>query len=88
MQQNLHTGERYELTEAHLAQWERLFVPKVTPERYLLLVETGDEALDYREAVEKYRGARQIVVEGGDHTLKSFPDHIPLIVDFAGLAPG
>lgn len=86
-QQNLYTGERYELTEQHFAQWERLFVPKVTPERYLLLVESGDEVLDYREAVEKYRGARQIVVEGGDHTLQSFPRHIPLILAFAGLAP-
>jgi hypothetical protein len=52
----------------------------------LLLVETGDEVLDYREAVEKYRGARQIVIAGGDHSLASFPEHIPLILDFAGLA--
>ncbi|MET0681147.1 MAG: YqiA/YcfP family alpha/beta fold hydrolase [Burkholderiales bacterium] len=35
----------------------------------------------------KYAGARQIVVEGGDHTLKSFPDHLPAILEFAGLAP-
>jgi predicted esterase YcpF (UPF0227 family) len=51
VQQNLHTGEKYELTESHLAQWEQLFVPAITPTRYLLLVETGDELLDYREAV-------------------------------------
>ena len=56
------------------------------PQRYLLLIETGDEVLDYREAVEKYRGARQIVIEGGDHSLQSFPQHIPLILEFAGLA--
>jgi predicted esterase YcpF (UPF0227 family) len=62
-------------------------VPVTRPERYLLIVETGDEVLDYRAAVAKYRGARQVVVEGGDHTLKSFPEHIPLILEFAGLAP-
>jgi len=83
VQQNLHTGEKYELTEAHLAQWARLFVPTVTPSRYLLLVETGDELLDYREAVGKYAGAKQVVGQGGDHTLQSFPDHIPLILEFA-----
>ena len=55
-------------------------------QRYLLLVETGDEVLDYREAVKKYAGARQIVIAGGDHSLKSFPEHIPLILEFAGLA--
>lgn len=86
-QRNLHTQRPYELTEAHLRQWEQLYLPTVRPERYLLLVETGDETLDYRVAREKYAGARQIVVEGGDHSLASFPGHIPLILEFAGLAP-
>src|ERR1051326_6786721 len=47
-QKNLHTGEPYELTESHLREWGRLYVPRITPARYLLLVETGDEVLDYR----------------------------------------
>lgn len=86
VQQNLRSGEKYELTEAHVAQWAKLFVPVITPMRYLLLVETGDELLDYRETVGKYAGATQMVVRGGDHTLQSFPDHIPLILQFAGLS--
>ena len=85
VQQNLHSGEKYVLTEAHLAQWAQLFVPVITAARYLLLVETGDEVLDYREAVGKYAGAKQVVVQGGDHTLQSFPNQIPLILEFAGL---
>jgi predicted esterase YcpF (UPF0227 family) len=84
-QKNLHTGEPYQLTEAHLAQWERLWVPRIAPSRYLLLVETGDEVLDYRRAVERYAGAEQIVVPGGDHSLQSFPRHLPRILAFAGL---
>jgi predicted esterase YcpF (UPF0227 family) len=87
VQQNLHSGQRYALTEAHLAGWAQLFVPQITPAHYLLLVETGDELLDYRDAVAKYAGAEQVVVQGGDHTLQSFPDHIPLVLEFAGLAP-
>jgi len=83
-QQPYHGGEEYDLTEEHLREWERLFVPKVHPEHYLLLVETGDEVLDYRAAVRKYRGAKQVVVQGGDHSLASFPDHLPLILQFAG----
>jgi predicted esterase YcpF (UPF0227 family) len=85
LQQAFYEGERYELTEAHLYQWKELFVIKVHPERYLLLVETGDEVLDYRAAVRKYRGAKQVVVQGGDHTLASFPEQIPLILKFAGM---
>lgn len=85
-QSNLHTGAPYVLTEAHLAQWERQFVPRIDPRRYLLLVETGDAQLDYRVAVERYAGARQRVVPGGDHSLQSFPGHMPEILEFAGLA--
>jgi len=83
-QKNLYTGEPYELTETHLAEWRSLFVPKITPSRYLLLVETGDEVLDYRRAVERYAGVEQVVVRGGDHTLQSFPTHLPRILTFAG----
>lgn len=87
VQRNLHTHQQYELTEEHLRQWEKLYLPTVHAQRYLLLVETGDEVLDYREAVQKYAGARQIVIEGGDHSLMSFPEHVPLILEFAGIAP-
>ena len=85
-QRGVYGGESYELTEQHLHEWQELFVREVHPERYLLLVETGDELLDYRSAVRKYRGAMQIVVQGGDHSLASFPEHIPLILNFAGMA--
>jgi len=83
-QKNLYTGEPYQLTEDHLEQWRELYVPGVTPSRYLLLAETGDEVLDYRQAVRRYAGAQQIVIEGGDHSLRSFPEHLARIVQFAG----
>jgi hypothetical protein len=86
-QKNLHTGEPYELTEAHLREWEKLYVPRITPGRYLLIVETGDEVLDYRRAVERYAGAEQIVVQGGDHSLQSFPQHLERILEFSRAAP-
>jgi predicted esterase YcpF (UPF0227 family) len=84
-QQNLYTGERYELTRAHLDAWRALAVEHVDPERYLLLLETGDEVLDWREAARKYEGARTVIRDGGDHTLQSFPEHIPRILRFAGI---
>jgi len=85
VQRHLYTGEEYELTRGHIDAWRRLDVAAIHPERYLLLVETGDELLDYREAVAKYAGCRQVVVEGGDHSLASFPQHLPLVLGFAGL---
>jgi len=85
-QKNLHTGEPYQLTEAHLREWEKFYVPRITPTRYLLIVETGDEVLDYRRAVERYAGAEQVVVQGGDHSLQSFPQHLPRILEFSRAA--
>ena len=84
-QKNLHTGEPYELTERHLQEWKSLYAPRITPPRYLLLVETGDEVLDYRRAVQRYAGASQVVIPGGDHSLQSFPEYLPAILRFAGL---
>ena len=85
MQKNLYTGAEYELTRAHLQGWSDLWVEKVDPERYLLLLETGDEVLDYRDAVRKYEGARMAIREGGDHMLQSFPEQLPRMLAFAGL---
>jgi uncharacterized protein len=75
-QKNLYTGEPYEFTEDHLAELRALEVDAVTPERYLLIVGTEDEVLDYRVALARYRGCRQIVVEGGDHGLGDFGGHL------------
>jgi len=84
-QKNLYTGAPYELTRAHLEGWRALYVDRIDPERYLLLVETGDEVLDWREAARKYEGARTVIRQGGDHTLQSFPEHIERILAFAGV---
>ncbi|MEO8143033.1 MAG: YqiA/YcfP family alpha/beta fold hydrolase [Betaproteobacteria bacterium] len=84
-QKNLHTGEPYELTRAHLEGWRDLEVERIDPEIYLLLLETGDEVLDWRAAARKYEGARTVIRDGGDHSLLSFPEHIGRILAFAGI---
>jgi uncharacterized protein len=87
-QQNLHTGERYELMQAHLDELREIEVATVShPERYLLMVETGDEVLDYRKAVERYRGCRQMVIEGGDHGFSDFDQYLDAVLEFCGVLP-
>jgi predicted esterase YcpF (UPF0227 family) len=83
-QTNLYTGEAFVLTPQHIEELRAMDPPGITrPERYWLFVETGDEVLDYREAVAYYAGALQDVVRGGDHSLVSFPERIPEIVEWA-----
>lgn len=82
---NFHTGERFSFTPEHAEQLRRQVVARPTPERYLLLLETGDEVLPWRQAAERYAGCRQIVLQGGDHSFTKFPEYIPQLLEFAGL---
>jgi predicted esterase YcpF (UPF0227 family) len=83
-QLNPYTGERYELTHEHFAELEALEVKHITrPGRYLLLTQTGDEVLDWREAVAFYGGAWQSVQGGGDHAFRDFEALIPAVLRFA-----
>jgi uncharacterized protein len=83
-QQNLYTGEPYALTEQHLDELRALWIEQPTRmQRYYLMVTTGDEVLDYREAVVRYAGARQLVVPGSDHGFADFEQHIDSVLAFA-----
>ncbi len=82
-QTNWHDGSEYLFGPEHLAELQALKVAAITrPDRYWLLVEKGDEVLDYREAVAYFTGARQIVFEGGDHGFTRFADHLSQIAEF------
>ena len=81
---NFHTGEQFTFTTAHAAQLKAQLA-RPTPERYWLLLEEGDEVLDYRQAQAFYAGCRQTVLPGGDHSFTKFPDFVPQIIEYAGL---
>ena len=86
MQTNLHTGAAFEVTPAHFDELRALRVARITdPGRYLLMVETGDEVLDYAEAVAFYAGAWQYVRGGGDHAFRDFAAQLPALLRFAGV---
>jgi predicted esterase YcpF (UPF0227 family) len=84
-QRNLHTGDEYELTPAHFDELAALRIERITlPDRYLLLVRTGDEVLDWRNAVAFYAGAFQYVAGGGDHGWTDFGGEVASVLRFAG----
>ncbi|MCW5611060.1 MAG: esterase [Rubrivivax sp.] len=61
--------------------------PIKQPQRYLLVAAKGDEVLDWREMVARYPGVHLHLLEGGDHALSDFDDHLPLIIDFLSMTP-
>jgi predicted esterase YcpF (UPF0227 family) len=60
--------------------------PVARPDNYFAVIAKGDEVLDWREMTGRYPGARTRLLEGGDHALSDFDDHIDEVTAFLGLA--
>ena len=87
-QTHIYTGDTFEFTAAHIDALRAIEVAAPTPSRYLLLLEKGDEVLDWRQAAARYAGCRQVILDGGDHSFTRFSEYLDPIVRFAGLATG
>ena len=53
--------------------------------KFMLMVQKGDELLDYKEAVQKYEGAKQIVQDSGNHGFEGIESHFETIREFFAL---
>ena len=84
-QTNPYTQERYQVTSEHMAELKRLEQQKVTENLYQVMVQTGDEVLDYQLAVNKFPNSQLIVQQGGDHSFINYADMLPAITDFLEL---
>jgi len=74
----------WEFNETHIKQLEEMKVDKITDEqRYFVLLQTGDETLDYREAELKYKNSQCIIEQGGDHSFVELERFIPEIMRFS-----
>lgn len=63
-------------TRDHLGQFRNYQPSERAQERMLLMVQTGDEVLDYRKALEQFPKAEHYVIEGGSHGFDRFEDHL------------
>jgi uncharacterized protein len=59
--------------------------PPAYPERYFAVIAKGDEVLDWREMTARYPGSRIKLLEGGDHAISDFAQHLPEVLEFLGL---
>ena len=85
-----HGGEPFEFRAEYLDELRALELAGgpgaiTRPERYLLVAATGDEVLDWREMVTAYPGARQRIIQGSDHGIADFGDHLDAVLGFCGV---
>ena len=57
-------------------------------ERYFAVIAKGDEVLSWIEMSDRYRGCRIRLLEGSDHALSDFGEHLPEVASFLNLTSG
>lgn len=60
--------------------------PLPTRAATLALIAKGDEVLDWREMLARHQAGQVRLIEGSDHALSDFEDHLPQILEFLQLA--
>lgn len=82
-QPNFYTGDIHRVEPQHIEELRDLDVQEFSePEDFMVLLETGDETLDYRQAQAKFSRSRLVVHEGGSHSYDHFTDDLPQIFEF------
>ena len=80
---NFMTGERWIFKPKHIEQYSDLDPKYIKRQQnYKLLLQTGDEVLDYRHAQKRYEGCAVETEVGGDHGFVDYQRHIPAILKF------
>lgn len=81
-----HTGERYQLQPEWVEQLRHYGVNDIArPEQMLVLLQTGDDTLDWRDAWELYADCHLYRGLGGSHSFDDFDAFIPLVLRFCGI---
>lgn len=81
-----HDNTPFEFKRDYIDELRNLNVSFTSsPHRYYLIAATGDEVLDWREMAAHYPGARHTVIEGSDHGISDFADHVDDVLAFCGI---
>ncbi len=79
-------SERFFFEPCFVDELRALAPPAITrPQRYAAVIAKGDEVLDWREMTRRYPGAQITLLEGGDHALSDFAQHLDGVLGFLGL---
>lgn len=80
---NYYSDHVHVVTRAHIDELHAIDrTPIKKPENFLVLLQQGDEVLDYREAAEIFAEANCVIHENGDHSYQGYEAELPVIIEF------
>lgn len=80
---HFYTDAVHELTQTHIEQLAALDCPQIhNPQRIFLLLQTGDETLDYRHAASLYKDCPSWLEGGGTHRFEQFIERMPMLLNW------
>ena len=82
-----HSDAPFEFRSDYVDELRALAPPAelTDPERYLAVIATGDEVLSWREMRARYAACRLRVIDGSDHAISDFDEHLGAVLAFLGL---
>ncbi|NKF49486.1 esterase YqiA [Shewanella sp. WXL01] len=86
-QYNPYTDEHYQVLPEHkddVAEFNTEVIRH--PDRFFVMLQTGDEVLDYRQALHKYHCCEMLLEPNGDHSFVGYETHLARICQFLGLS--
>lgn len=78
--ENLNTGEKYFIDDLWVQSLQDIFIESITGKNYLVLLQTGDQTLNYKFAKQYFEGSNIIIDEGGSHSFENLELKIPEIL--------
>ncbi|WDE01779.1 esterase YqiA [Thalassomonas actiniarum] len=81
-QTNPYTGEVYWIGTGEIDALKALESNISLKNNYLVMLQTGDEVLNYRQAAAKYQDCHLHIHNGGDHSFVGYQDTLPDIMQF------
>ncbi len=75
-------GKKFEWKESHLDELAKLKIEKPNQNNYLVFLQTADNVLDYRVALDFYKGSQMVIEEGGNHQFEGLDKYLDKITSF------
>ena len=77
-----YDNSAFEWNESHLEMLENYEIEEPNVDNLLLMLQKGDDVLDYEEALEFLEGAKTILEEGGTHGFEGIERHFEGVMKF------